>query len=166
MKKRIFSLRSLRAVTLIEIIIVIVILGILFVMGARFFQLSYNLYDQQKQIINDNWQGQLAAQMIKRDIELIRSTADITAATAATLTFTTIYGDTVTYQQNGSQLRRNNQRLVEDLQSLTFMYYNGSGTQLTSPINVSNIRYIVCTIVTGANVTFTFTSGAALWNVF
>lgn len=154
-----------KGATLLELIIVIVIVSIVTAAGVWFFHLAYALYTSQQSVLEADWQGRLATQMIKTDIELIRSTSDITTATQTALSFVDEYGNTISYQLSGSQLLRNSQVLADSVQSIVFRYYNQSGTELSSPITVSAVRYIVAEITINQTTTFSFVTGAALWNV-
>ncbi len=61
-------------------------------------------------------------------------------------------GETVTYSLSGTNLRRNNQAMVQYISSLTFTYYNSSGGTITVPIttagatDLSDIRLVQVSI--------------------
>jgi prepilin-type N-terminal cleavage/methylation domain-containing protein len=153
--------------TLIEIIVVIIISSIILFAGIRFFELAYLLYNNQKTVFDIEWQGRLATNMIKMDIQMIRSTTDITSATATDLAFTDEFGTSVAYQVSGTQLQRNSQVLANDVQSIAFSYYNSTGTLLTFPVTNTAIRFIAVQLnVSRSNTAaFTYMTGAALWNI-
>lgn len=153
--------------TLFETVVVILITSIVLFSGVRFFELAYMLYHTQKNVLDADWQGRLAAHALKMDIQLIRSASDISTATATDLAFTDEFGTPITYTLVGTQLQKNTLVLARDVQSIAFSYYNSSGALLSTPVTVSSIRYIVfqINIRKPSSAAFTFSSGAALWNI-
>lgn len=156
---------KLRGFTLIELIIVIVISSILLGAGIEFFRLSFNSYLQGQQIADADWQGRIAINTITHDLHALRSTTDITTATASALTFTDLDGTSIDYQVNNGQLMRNAQIVANFVQSITFQYYNEDGVLLSDPVAIASIRYVAVNLVINENGTMNFVSGVALWNI-
>lgn len=151
--------------TLLELVIVIFIISVVTAAGVWFFHLAYDLYNNQQNVLEADWQGRLATQVIKTDIQLIRSTADISTATATALTFVDEYGNTIAYTLSSANLLKNSQVLASSVQSITFKYYNQNGVELSQPVTTSLIRYITAEITINQTATFHFITGAPLWNV-
>jgi prepilin-type N-terminal cleavage/methylation domain-containing protein len=150
--------------TLIELIIVIVIVSILAGVGAQFLKLGFLAYYQGQNLIDADSQARVALSRLTNDLHNLRSTSDITTATANSLIFTDLYGNVISYQVSGSQLQRNNLALANNVQSITFQYYDGAGALLASPVTAANrvlIQYIKLTLIIN---TFNYTSGVTLWN--
>jgi prepilin-type N-terminal cleavage/methylation domain-containing protein len=144
--------------SLIELIIVIVILGIIAGMSALLLSQGFNAFFNSENILDANYQGQLAMQRMARDIQLIRSPADISTATSGQLSFTDINNNTVSYALSGSNLNltknASTQTLTIGVNNLTFTYYDENG--VTPPASVSVTRYIKITmVITLNNVNYT-----------
>ncbi len=144
--------------SLIELIMVILIVGIIAGMSALLVSQGFNAFFNSEDILDANSQGQLAMQRMARDIQLIRSPADISTATSGQLSFTDINNNTVSYVLSGSNLNltknANTQTLAIGVNGLTFTYYDQNGT--TPPASTAVTRYIKVTlIVTQNNVNYT-----------
>lgn len=159
------NIYKLRGFTLIELIIVIVISSILLGAGIEFFRLGFNSYLQGQQIADADWQGRIAINTITNDLHALRSTNNITTATANTLVLTDLNGTSISYQVNNGQLMRNAQILADFVQSITFQYYNEDGVLLSDPIATASIRFVAVNLVINENGAMNFTSGVALWNI-
>ncbi len=150
-----------RGFSLIELIMVILILGIIIGMSSLLLSQGFNAFFSSENILDANSQGQVAMQRMARDIRLIRSPADITTATSGQLSFTDINNNTVSYVLSGSSLNvtqnANTQTLAVGVSSLTFTYYDATGT--TPPASTAVTRYIkVALVITQNNVNYTLTS--------
>lgn len=139
--------------TLIEMVFVIIILSILSLMASRVIGAAFRAYYTNQGIVNADAQARLAFERMIRDIHAINSSSSITTASASTLSFTDVNGNTVTYALSGTQLQRNGIPLADGVSSMTLGYYNGSGavTAVTTAI-----RYINITLtITQNNVNYT-----------
>jgi len=123
----------------IELIMVIILLSILAVVAGRILTAGLNSYLTVQNTTDADSQGRIALARMAIDLRNIRSTADITTASANQIVFTDINGNSITYQLSGTTLMRNAQILADGIQTLTFSYFdkNGASTSTTT-----DIRYI------------------------
>lgn len=147
--------------SLIELVMVVVILGIIAAMSSLLLSQGFNAFFTSEAILDANWQGQLAIQRMTRDIQLIRSPADISTATTTQLTFTDVNNNTISYTLSGSSLNltknATTQTLAVGINSLTFTYYDQNGT--TPPATIAATRYIqIGLVVTQNNTNYTLTT--------
>lgn len=155
---------KLRGFTLIEMILVVVIISILSAVSARVLNAIFTSYFRGQDLINADSEARVALRRVSIDLHNLRSTADITTASASVLTFTDLNGNAISYQLNASQLVRNNLALAKNTQSIVFQYYDAAGILLVAPVSALNIpliRYIKLTLVINS---FTYTIGVTLWN--
>lgn len=137
--------------TMIELILVIVLLAIIGTTAAMILNEGLFSYITAKNVTDAEWQGRVGVDRMLRDIRAVRSSGDISTASASQFIFTDITGTSVTYQLTGSSLMRNSQVLADGVQSLTFTYTDKSGAS-TSTINA--IRYVTFSVTVtqkGAN---------------
>ena len=155
---------KIQGFTLIELIIVIVIISILSGMSVQLLKLGFTAYFYGQNVMDADSQARVALARITNDLHNLRSTSDITTASASALIFTDLYGNAVSYQVSNSQLQRNNLVLANNAQSITFRYYDSAGALLTTPVigaNIALIQYIKLTLVISS---FNYTIGVTLWN--
>lgn len=155
---------KISGITLIEIIIVIVVISLLSGITAQFLNLGFLGYYQGQNSIDVDSQAQVALNRLMNDLHRLRSASDITTANASDLTFTDLDGNVISYQVNGSQLQRNNLALANNVQSITFQYYDITGTVLVTPVSEANkplIRLIKLNLMIND---FNYTTGVTLWN--
>ncbi len=133
--------------TLIEFIFVIMLLGIIAAISSQMLTQGVMAYFTATNVVDANWQGQLAIQRMMRDMSIVRSSNDISTANTNTFSFTDINGNTVSYALSGSSLsltyNSNALILADGLQSLTFQYYDKNGA-ITATNNL--IRYVKMTL--------------------
>jgi prepilin-type N-terminal cleavage/methylation domain-containing protein len=146
--------------TLIELVMVIVILAIITGMSSLLLSQGFNAFFTSEDVLDAQWQGQIAIQRMARDIQLIRSPADISTATSSQLSYTDINNNSISYTLSGSNLtltkNSSAQVLAEGVNSLTFTYYNNSGS---APASNSAIRYInISIVVTQNNANYSLTT--------
>lgn len=146
--------------TLIEITLVIMLLGLISVAVMRFYSSSLIATQTMQNTGDALSQARLALERMVIDIRAIRSTSDITTKTATNLVFTDINNNTFNYNLSGTNLLCNSQVLASGVNSLTFAYYDSTGTVTAT---LSSIRYIKITInVTKNNTDFTLTTSVYL----
>ena len=130
--------------SLIELVTVIVILGVIAGMSAALLSQGFNAYTNSANLADSNSQGQIAIQRMIRDLQLIRSAADITVASTSQLSYTDINNNTVSYALSGSTLNLtkngSTQALADGANSLTFTYYTNAG--VTPPPSSTQAGYI------------------------
>lgn len=164
--------RRIQGYTLIELLLVIVILSIIAAATMSPLIEAFEAYIGGEGISIANWQGIVAQSRISREIHIINSPNAIdTSSTASLFKFTDIYGTTITYSVSGTTLQRTEgasaaQNLADGVSSLTFTYYDSTGTTVTPPLSsatAATIRYIQVSIVivlNGVNYTATTTINA------
>jgi len=158
----IFAFKKTRGFTLIEMVLVIILLGIIGAIASKITMQGLNGYLNSEYITNANWQGRIALARITRDLHSIRSSNDITTATSSQLSFTTSSGTAITYQLTGSSLMRGSQIMADGVQSLTFNYFNSTGTTTST---LSAIHYIQINLnITQNNANYTLTMAVFLPN--
>jgi prepilin-type N-terminal cleavage/methylation domain-containing protein len=144
-------MKKTKGFTLVEFLMVTVLIGILFSMGANILSEGFNSYQKSSSILSADAQGTLA---MYRLVKELRTTAAISSATSTALTITDSSNTSITYQKSGSSLLRNSQILADNVNSLTFTYYDDNGAVTAT---TSSIRYIKITlnlINQGTNLTF------------
>ncbi len=143
-----FNKKKQKGFTLIELVIVIVISAILIANSSGLMVQGFNSFVNAKSIIQNNWQNSVALECMVRDFHAIRSSSDIAAISNASITYTDVSANTITYSINGySQLVRTmnsiGQILADDMGSLSFSYYDSTGAVTTTP---SSVCYITVNI--------------------
>lgn len=138
--------------TLIELVIVIVILGIIAVASSQMLNTGLNAYITGKNIIDAGQQARLGIERMVRDIHAVRSSSDISSATASQFAFTDTSGNSITYSLSGSSLMRNSQVLADGISNLALTYFDLNGASTSTP---ANIRYITISLtITQGNTNF------------
>lgn len=122
-----FGYNKQRGFTLIELVLVIVLISILSVIGGQMLAQCLNYFITTQNITTANQQGQLAMEVMTREIRYVRSTADIITNTAGEFKFNDIYGNTIDYKLTGTNLMRNANILATGVNTLTFTYSNAAG---------------------------------------
>lgn len=93
-----------------------------------------NTFTEGENIINANWQGQIAIERMTRDILLVRSPSDITTMTSVNFAFTDVSGNKIAYafslanQNLTLTLNGNSSILADGVKSVSFTYYDKNGT--------------------------------------
>lgn len=146
------NLKKQSGFTLIEFVVVIVIMGIIAAISSQMIATGLTSYLSNKDVLNATAQARLAIERITRDIRSVRSSSDISTATATQFTFTDTNGNSISYTLSGTSLMRGSQVLADGIASLSFTYYdkNGSAGPATA-----NIRYVTVALnVTQGNTNF------------
>lgn len=149
-----------RGFTLLEIIIVVSLLALMSLAVSRFYSNSLIASQTTQNTTDALWQGRLALARMVIDFRSIQSANAITVNTTNRLVFTDINGTSYDYQLSGTNLLCNSQVLARGVNSLTFSYYDKTGSVTST---VSNIRYIKISLtVTKNNTNFTITTSVYL----
>ena len=124
-----------RGFTLIELIMVIVITSIIASIAAMLILQGVKSYQKEVSYSDIHNQGRLAIERMAREIRMIRSAtaADISTMTATDLQFNDVNGNTnILFQRSGASapysVVRNGQVLANNIQSISFSYYQQDGT--------------------------------------
>lgn len=152
--------------TLIELVIVIILVSILSVFGSKIIAAIFNNLYTGENLVSADWQARIGLERMTRDFRTIPSGSNISnTSTANQFVFTDATGTTYTYKLSGTQILSNTQVLVDGAQSLTFTYYNKSGTVIAPPPTALT-RYVLITLVINqSNVNFTLPTAVYLWNL-
>jgi prepilin-type N-terminal cleavage/methylation domain-containing protein len=152
--------------SLVELVIVIAILSIVVAGVSQLLTVGFNSYFMGKNIISADWQGRVAIEKMTRDLHLVRSRNDIVMASSNSFSFISIDGSPISYSQVGSQLIRNTSVLAGGVQSLSFQYFDSTGSYLGASPVVTNIRYIVISLnVTSNNASYVTNTAVYPWNL-
>jgi len=132
--------------TLIELVMVIVLTAIIGTLGARILTSGFSSYATGKDLLEIEWQGNLALERLGRDLRIIRSAtnADLTISPGNRINFIDINGDTISYVLLGTTLQRNGETLADDISSLSFTYLRSDGK--TTATNTNQVHYIVVSL--------------------
>lgn len=142
--------------TLLEMVIVIVILAILSAASARVISQGFSSFAYAQNMVQLDWQAQLALKRLSYDLRSIPSTSSISVATNSQITFTNINGATISYQLNGSNLFRNTQKLTDRVSSFGLTYYDENGNVTTT---INSFHYVGISLsVSQKNETNTFST--------
>lgn len=144
--------------TLLEVIIVMVALSIIAAASAQLLIAGGEAFSTSVNIIHANWQGQLALERMERDIRNIRSSSDISTATASALTFTDADGNNIAYALSGGNITLNGNILADSINSLTFTYYDENGTAGPATANIRYIKIAINVATSEANYSLTTTA--------
>jgi prepilin-type N-terminal cleavage/methylation domain-containing protein len=112
--------RKQQGFTLIELISVMVLVSIIVAISSQMLAQGFNAYLTSEDIIDANWQGQMAIERMVRDIRTVRSANDISVKTSSAFTFVNLAGNTMAYSLSGSNLMLNGNILANGVNSLTF----------------------------------------------
>jgi hypothetical protein len=96
---------------------------------------AVKMYSDENARSDIHYQARLAVERVAREARLIRSCADITGAAnpSATLQFTDINGNTITYTVAGTNLSRGGNILANNITSATpFRFLDNAGNQTTA----------------------------------
>ena len=118
-----------RGFTLIELIMVIVLISIISSVAAMIILQGAKSYQKEVSYSDIHNQGRLAIERMAREIRLIRSAtaADISTMTATNIVFNDVNGTNIQFIFAGNTISRSGNTLANNVQSLTFSYYQSDG---------------------------------------
>jgi len=142
------SRRQQQGFTLVEMVLVIVLTAIIATLGSRILASGFGAYITGKDLIQTEWQGNIALERLARDLRLVRSAsaADLTITPGDQISFTDSNSNAISYTLSGTSLMRNSQPLADDISSLSFSYIASDGK--TSAASADLVHYIVVTLST------------------
>ena len=131
--------------TLIEIIITIVIVSILAGIAGMIIIQGVKSYSDEEIRSDVHYQAKLGVERAAREARMVRSCGDIVgpANPAATLSFTDITGNLVTFAVAGNTLQRNGVLLANNVTSAQpFRFLDSSGNPTTSCAAPNDIWFV------------------------
>lgn len=133
--------RQAAGFTLIEMVLTLILVGIIAAITGIMMQQGVKAYlaqGNEAQIAN---QGRLAIERMAREVRTIRRTGDITAMTAATLSFVDLGGNPIAYTSGGGNVTRNGTVLASaTTAALAFSYFKQDGTVAAAAAEVWAIQ--------------------------
>ncbi len=147
------DMRGRQGFTLIELILSLLITAMIALTLAPLFRISvdnYRLTTTTTTAMND---ARFALSQISRELTLLRA-GDIIALGASNFQFTDRAGAATSYQLVGSTALRGNALLANNINSLTFTYYDANRTVTNV---VANVRRIMVSLQIAAPGTGNFT---------
>lgn len=126
--------------TLIEMIMVIVILGIVATVAGQMLAASFYSYLAAEALSEADGQAHVAMARLQRELQHIRSTADLATMGASQISYTAMDGTAVTINQAGTQLQRNGQPLAEGIGALSFTYLQADAQAVATA--AADVRYV------------------------
>lgn len=123
-----------KGMTLIELTIVLVLVGILVGTVTPFFKVSIDSYlnvRAQKSLLQS---ARIGLNRMMLELRQIEGALDITYGSPIRIDFDDpILGENITYSYYEGKLRREDEKLVENVQSFIIRYYTADGTQKSTP---------------------------------
>lgn len=137
--------------TLLELILVMTLVGILVSLSSNLFFYQINLWDRLTTHTESLQNSRHALQMLTRDLRQIEAADSIYQASEDSIRFKEINGSTVSYKFSNSQILRNGDLLINDVDDIQFKYYDNSGNLISSPVtDPSQISTISIDMTTAA----------------
>ncbi len=134
--------------TLIEMIIVITVISIIAGIASMIILEGIKSYQAEVSLSDIHNQGRLAIERMAREIRLIRSAtaADISTMTATNIVFNDVNGANIQFSFAGNTISRGGNTLANNVQSLTFSYYQQDGT--TAAATAAQVWYVQISLTT------------------
>ncbi|MFH1414389.1 MAG: prepilin-type N-terminal cleavage/methylation domain-containing protein [Candidatus Omnitrophota bacterium] len=130
-------MKQRKAFSLIEMIMVMVILGIIAGIGAPLIAETgrgWLLHVQRKEMSES---ARIAIDRMTREIRRIKDTTSVITASNTAFQFVNIDDENITFDSSGTTLRRTidgtTNELADNLDSISFTYYDTSGSTITTP---------------------------------
>lgn len=147
----------MRGYTLIESIMVIVIIGIVAAVGVPLLIETIDAWSFASRFQDNAVLAATVAQnRMSREIRRIQNDTSVMNATAGQFTFVDASGNSITYNRVGTTLMRNADGLADNVNALSFTYYDDTGAVIPVPPvnpNSTTIRLIMVdfSILAGSN---------------
>jgi type II secretory pathway pseudopilin PulG len=125
--------------SMVELVLVIAMLGIAGSMIAPGFMASiksYNFFNLRAQALS---QARAGMDRLVSEARLIPSQSSIVGIAATNFQFQYPAGTAISYNLNGTNLRRNTDNIIQNISSLSFTYYNEAGTVTASTSSVRSV---------------------------
>lgn len=134
-------IKSAKAFTLTELVLVIAMMSILAIgMGPPLIRAvqQYDIVWSRREALA---QARAAMDRMVKEIRLIESSADVVTVSASdSFQFEYPNGTAITFDKNGTDLRRDSDVLAENVSALEFKYYDSSGSETSTAANVRRIQ--------------------------
>jgi type II secretory pathway pseudopilin PulG len=136
--------------SLIEIVLVTLVIGILAGMLIPLLQQGMQGYAAIETRADLTSQAREATDRMVREMRNIQRKANnapnISSADGTSITFVDAWTNTITFDLSGSKVQRNADILVDQVSGLQLRYFDGSNTELISPLSgadLDNVRRIL-----------------------
>lgn len=143
MKKRCGYSHSSIGFTLIEMVLSIALLGIVGVLTMSLFVESLSTFSLLSDRRESLEEARITVEKIKREVELLEETVDITTFTDTNFTFTLPSEGSISFTKSGSQILRNADVLSENVNLLNFDYLDQNGAETAVAADIRRIRFEV-----------------------
>ena len=129
--------------TLIELIMVITIVGVLVGVSSMYIKETIDLWSFLSFRTEAVAKQRMSLMRMAREMRQIKSNATIYNATATQFRFQDMNNATIEYILNATNVMRNADILVNNVNNLTFSYYDVNNTVVAVPVvNLTSIRRI------------------------
>lgn len=134
-------MKNKKGFTTVELVLVLAILGVMaFLLSPTMLSAlrSYDIIQSRKELVN---QGRAAMERMAAEISYIQSASDVVDVSSSTsFQFEYPDGTPITYSLSGTSLMRGADILADNISSLTFTYYDGTGATTSTAANVRRIK--------------------------
>ena len=154
----------MKGFTLIELVLTITILGVLsMVIAPNMFNAikGYDLVGTRRLVLAE---GRAGVERMAKEIRLIPGAAQITSVAAQNFQFQYPTGTSIAYTLSGTNLLRNSNILIGNINALTFTYYDESGTSTLTAANVRSVGILFTIDSPGAIANYTLRTRVFLPN--
>lgn len=150
--------------TLIELITVMTVIGVVAAIGAPLLIEAASAWSYASPYQNNAVLSAVVAQnRMSREIRRLKNDSSVTTAASSQFSLTDVDNNTITFVLSGSTLMRNSDGLLDNVASLSFVYYDDSGGTIASPlVNPANtdirlVRVNYSVLAAGNTLNFGFT---------
>lgn len=151
--------------SLLELIIVLTLSSIIAIVTSRIIYSQMDSVNTSMNGINASTQARVALERMARDLRNVASSASLlSTSTANKIDFVDSSGNSISYSLSGSTLLRNSDVLADNIQSLTFNYYDKSGTIINPPPTTSTVYIKMTVVVSFKSSSITMTTGVFMRN--
>jgi len=129
-------------VTLIELVMVVVAVGVIVGVATMYIKEVVDLFSFMSfrtELVSD---ARLSLARMSREIRQVKNATAIQAADIGRFQFTDINDQAIDYYLSGESLMRNADILAAGVRTLSFGYYNATGTVLAVPVDAYNLTMI------------------------
>ncbi len=151
--------------TIVELVLLIALSSIVAVICSRILSSQLNAIQVSTNIINADTQARVALDRMTRELRNVASAGSLSAtSTSKQITFVDSNNNTITYSLSGTSLLRNSDVLADNIQNLTFTYYDKSGAAISPPPTNATVYITISLVVKLQSSNFTVTTTVFMRN--